>query len=73
MMMDWQSSGNRDSSDDDGEEADFSLSLHKKEMFGRKYDVDDDDDGAFSQTESEGLPELDSSSSGDDVQDHPAG
>ncbi len=70
VEMDRQSSGHTDSSDYDGEEADFSLSLHKKEMFKRKYDDDDDDDGAFSQTESEGLPELDSPSSGDDVQDH---
>ncbi len=62
--MDWQSSGNRNFGDDDGEEADFSLGLHEKEMLEDKYD-DDDDDGAFSQTVSEGPPALDSSSSGD--------
>jgi hypothetical protein len=39
-------------------------------MLERKYDDYDDDDGVFSQTESEGPPELDSSSSGDDIRDH---
>ncbi len=63
-----QSSGHCDSSDNDGEAADFSLSLHKKEMLECQYD-DDDDDGAFSQTDSEGPPDL-VSSSGDDIQDH---
>ncbi len=63
-----QSSGHRDSSDDDGEAADFSPSLHKKEMLGRKYD-DNDDDGAFFQTDSEGPPDLESSFSGDDIQE----
>ncbi len=67
--MNRQSSGHRYSSDDYGEAADFSLSLHKKEMLEHKYD-DDDDDGAFFQTDSEGLPDLESSSSGDDIQDH---
>ncbi len=38
-----------------------------REMLEHKYDDNDDGDGAFSQTESEGPP--DSSSSGDDVQD----
>jgi hypothetical protein len=55
---------------DNGEEADFSSSLHKKEMLERRYDDDNDDDGAFSETESEGPPELDSSCSGDDVHHH---
>jgi hypothetical protein len=73
VEMDRQSSAHRDSSDDDGEAAEFSPSLHEKEMLERKYDDDYDDDGAFSQTQSEGPPELDSSSSGDDVQDHQAG
>ncbi len=45
--MDRQSSGHRYSSDNDGEAADFSLSLHKKEML--KYEDDNDDDGAFSE------------------------
>jgi hypothetical protein len=70
VEMDRQSSGHRNSSDDDGEAADFSPSLHKKEMLERKYDDDYDDDVAFSQTESKGPPELDSSSSVDDAQDH---
>ncbi len=61
--MKQQSSGHRDSSDDNGEAADFSPSLFRKEMLERKYDDDDDDDdddGAFSQTESEGpdVPNL---------------
>ncbi len=30
-----------------GEAADFSPSLHKKEMLERKYDDDDDDDGVL--------------------------
>jgi hypothetical protein len=68
--MNRQSSGHRDSSDYDGEAADYSPSLRKKEMLEGKYDDDDDDDGAFSQTESEGPPELDLSSFGDDIQDH---
>jgi hypothetical protein len=72
VEMDLQSSGNRNSSDDYGEAADFSQSLHKKELLKRKYDDDDDYDGAFFQTESEGPPKLDSSSSGDNVQDHQA-
>jgi hypothetical protein len=42
-------------------------------MLEHKYDDDYDDDGTFSQTESEGPPELDSSSSGDEVQDDQAG
>ncbi len=48
----------------------FSPSLHKKEMLEPKYDDEEDNDGAFFQTESEGPPELDSSSPGDDIQDH---
>ncbi len=57
VEMGRQSSGHHsDSSDNDGEAADFSPILHKKEMLERKYDDDDDDDGAFSQTESEGPP-----------------
>ncbi len=51
VEMNRQSSGHRDSRDDDGEAADFSPSLHKKEMLERKYDDDNDDDDAFSQTE----------------------
>ena len=47
--MHLQSSGQRSSSDDDGEAADFSPSLHKKEMLERKYDDDNDDDGDFSE------------------------
>jgi hypothetical protein len=47
VEMDRQSSGHCDSSDNDGEVADFSPSIHKKEMLERKYDDDDDDDGAF--------------------------
>jgi hypothetical protein len=47
--MDRQSSGHCYSSDNDGEAADFSLSLHKKEMLEHKYDDDDDDDGDFSE------------------------
>jgi hypothetical protein len=70
VEMNRQSSGHRDSSDKDGEAADFSPSLHKKEMLKRKYDDDDDNDSAFSQTEPEGQPKLDSSSSGDYIQDH---
>ncbi len=58
--MNRQSSWHRDFSDDDGEVADCSPSLHKKEMLERKYD-DDDDDGAFFQTDSEGPPDLESS------------
>jgi hypothetical protein len=42
--MNWQSSGHRDSSDDDGEAADFSPSPLRKEMIERKCDDDDDDD-----------------------------
>jgi hypothetical protein len=49
VEMDRQSSWHRDSSDNDGEAADFSSSVHKKEMLERKYDDDDDDDGAFSE------------------------
>jgi hypothetical protein len=49
VEMDRQSSGHCDSSDNDGEAADFSRSLHKKEIFERKYDDDDDDDGDFSE------------------------
>ncbi len=55
---------------DNGEAADISPSLHRKEMLECKYDDDDDDDGAVSQTYSEGPPELESSCSGDDIQDH---
>jgi hypothetical protein len=40
VEMNWQSSGHRDSSDDDGEGADFSPSLHEKERLERKYDDD---------------------------------
>jgi hypothetical protein len=36
VEMDRQTSENRDSSDDNSEGADFSLSLHKKEMLERK-------------------------------------
>ncbi len=49
VEMDRQSSGYQDSSDNDGEAADFSQGLHKKEMLERKYDDDDDDDCAFSE------------------------
>jgi hypothetical protein len=49
VEMDRQSSGHRDSSDNDGEAADFSPSLHKKEMIECKYDDDDDNDDAFSE------------------------
>ncbi len=49
VEMNRQSGGHRDSSDDDGEAADFSPNLHKKEMLERKYDDDNDDDGAFSE------------------------
>ncbi len=49
MEMDRQSTGHCYSSDNDGEAADFSLSLHKKEMLERKYDDDNDDDGDFSE------------------------
>ncbi len=49
VEMDRQSSGHRDSSDNNGEAADFSLSLHKKEMLEGKYDDDYDNDGAFSE------------------------
>jgi hypothetical protein len=49
VEMNRQSSGHRDSIDNDGEAADFSSSLHKEEMLERKYDDDDDDDGAFSE------------------------
>jgi hypothetical protein len=74
VEMDQQSSGNRDSSDDGDEEADFSVSLQTKEMLESIYDDDNDNDGAFTQIESDGPPdELDSSSSGDNVQDHQAG
>jgi hypothetical protein len=69
--IDRKSSGHCDSSDDNGEAADFSLSLHEKEMLEHKYDDDNGDDGA--QTESEGPPELDPSSSGDNIQDHQTG
>ncbi len=48
VEMDRQSSGHCDSSDNDGKAADFSPSLHKKEMLERKYDDDDDDNGDFS-------------------------
>jgi hypothetical protein len=70
MVVEMESSGHRDSSDDDGKAADFSLSLHKKETLERKYDDDYDYDVAFFQTGSGGPPKLDSSSSGDDIQDH---
>ena len=49
VEMDRQSSGHCYSSDNDGEAADFSPSLHKKEMLERKYDDDNDDDGDFSE------------------------
>ena len=49
VEMDRQSSGHCDSSDNDGEAADFSPSLHKKEMLEQKYDDDDDDDVDFSE------------------------
>ena len=49
VEMDRQSSGHCDSSDNDGEAADFSPSLHKNEMLERKYDDDNDDDGDFSE------------------------
>ena len=68
VQMDRHSSQHGNSSDDDAEEADFSPSLHKKEMLERDFDCDDDDDGAFSDAESEGPPDL-ASSSGDDEQD----
>ncbi len=38
-------------------------------MIKRKCN-DDDDDDAFSQSDSEGPPDLESSSSGDDIRDH---
>ncbi len=49
VEMDRQSSGHCYFSDNDGEAADFSLSLHKNEMFECKYDDDDDDDVDFSE------------------------
>ncbi len=49
VEMDRLSSGHCDASDNDGEAADLSPSLHKKEMLERKYDYDDDDDGDFSE------------------------
>jgi hypothetical protein len=53
VEMDRQSSGHCNSNDNDGEAADVSPSLHKKEMLEHKYDDDDDDngmdDGAFSE------------------------
>ncbi len=56
--MNRQSSGHYDSSEDDGEEAEFqseppSIRKNFKEMLERKYDDDHDDDDTFSQTESE--------------------
>ncbi len=48
VEMDRQSSGHCYSSDNNGEAADFSPSLHKKEMLEGKYDDDDDYDGDFS-------------------------
>jgi hypothetical protein len=63
--MHWQSSGQRSSSDDDGEAAEFSPSLYQKEMRGREYD-DDDDDSAYYQSGSEGPPDLVDSSDDDD-------
>ena len=68
VQMDQDSSLHGNSSGDDAEEADFSPSLHKKEMLEREFDYDDDDDGAFSDAESAGPPDL-PSSSGDDEQD----
>ncbi len=43
------SSGHCYSSDNNGEAADFSLSLHKKEMLKHKYDDDNDYDGDLSE------------------------
>ncbi len=67
MQLDLHFSDQLNSSDDDAEEADFSLSLHKKEMPERE----DDDEDAFSNNESDGPPDLPSSSSPsvDDEQD----
>jgi hypothetical protein len=53
------SSEQRNSSDDDAKEADCSPSQHKKQMLERESD---DNDGAFSNNVSEGLPVLESSS-----------
>ncbi len=58
VEMNRQSSGHRDSIDDDGEAADFSLSLHKKEMLERKYDADYDNDGAFPRLSQRDRPSL---------------
>jgi hypothetical protein len=56
--MNRQSSGHCNSSDDDGEAANFSPSLHKKEMLEHKYDDDDDDDGAFPRLTHRDRPNL---------------
>ncbi len=72
VQMDPHSSEHGNSSDnhgEDSEEADYSPSLHKKEMLEREYDDDDDDGGAFSENGPDGLPSL-ASSSGDDELDY---
>jgi hypothetical protein len=58
VQMDRHSSEHGNSSDDHGEEADYSSSLHKKEMLEREYDDDNEDDGAFSENGSDGPPSL---------------
>jgi hypothetical protein len=70
VQRDSHSSGQRKFSDDDAEAADCSPSLLKKEMLARENDYDDEDSlSVFPDTESEGPPDL-SSSSGDDEQDN---
>ncbi len=69
VQMDSHSSEHGNSSDYHGEEADYSPSLHKKEMHERKYDDDYDYDGAFLENGSDGPPSL-TSSSGDDELDY---
>ncbi len=53
VQMDRHSSQHGNSSDDHGEEADFSPSIHEKEMLEHKFDGNDDD-GAFPENGSDG-------------------
>jgi hypothetical protein len=55
VLLDSRSSDQRISIDNNAEEADFSPSLHKKEMLEREYN---DDDEAFSDNGSDGQPDL---------------